>query len=68
MITFKSDIQTKKFKKHLKELLDYIEPEEQRDYEEDSEDEIEANKIPTNKLKQTHIYYSIRVLRDFLKQ
>jgi hypothetical protein len=68
MITFKSDVKTKNFMRHLNKLLDYMEPEERRHYEENLEDDDKsAARIPLEELDKKHIYYSIRYIKEALK-
>ena len=75
-ITNKTRLLDKGFNRHIKKLLAYNEPEEKRHYEEwhddggrDSrqDDVADASKIPLDELDKTHIYYSIRYLKEMLK-
>lgn len=51
----------------LETLLDYIEPEEQENYEE-IKGISDASPIPINKLGGAHVYKSIRILRAALEK
>jgi hypothetical protein len=67
-ITLKSNTKEKTFRKHLRKILDYMEPDERRHYEESYEEDISAKCIPLDKLvNKTHIYYSIRYIEESLK-
>ncbi len=63
-------------KESFKKVIDYLERDERRHYEEYYFEEIEnvdiigfdANKISTNKLHKEHIYTHIRILKDFLNK
>jgi hypothetical protein len=67
MITFKSTIKGNNFRKHLKKLLDYMEPEERRHYEENYLEDISASELPLDELDKKHIYYSIRYIEEAMK-
>jgi hypothetical protein len=67
MITFKPDVDEKEFIKRLKKLIRYTELEEKRHYEEWYSDVSNASKIPLDRLEKTHIYYSIRYIKEALK-
>jgi hypothetical protein len=75
-IVNKTRLLDKGFNRHLKKLLDCVQPDECRHYEEwhdnggrdtKQDDVADASKIPLDELDKKHIYYSVRYLREALK-
>lgn len=54
----------------MDKIINYMEADEKRNYEEyfvdDSSDYIDADKIATKDIVHSHIYYSVRILKEYL--